>query len=127
MICPIDFCGVHFPNPFLLSAAPPTDDLDMVRAAFEAGWGGAVLKTTSVETEPVDLVYPMMSAVHYEGRRIMGLGNIDLISEHHIDVVEQRVSDAQARVSRPRRRRQHHGLQEGRVAGARAAAGGCRR
>ena len=86
----IDFCGVRFANPFLLSAAPPTDDLDMVRRAFEAGWAGAVLKTTSVETEPVDLVYPMMSAVHYEGRRIMGLGNIDLISEHHIDVVEQR-------------------------------------
>ena len=88
----VDFCGVHFPNPFLLSAAPPSDNLDMVRAAFEAGWGGAVLKTTSVETEPVSLVYPMMSAMHYEGRRIMGLGNIDLISEHHIDVIEQRVA-----------------------------------
>ena len=88
----VDFCGVRFPNPFLLSAAPPTDDLDMVRAAFEAGWGGAVLKTTSVESEPVDLVYPMMSAVHYAGRRVMGLGNIDLISEHHIDVVEQRAA-----------------------------------
>ncbi|MBU0641171.1 MAG: NAD-dependent dihydropyrimidine dehydrogenase subunit PreA [Planctomycetes bacterium] len=86
----VDFCGVRFPNPFVLSAAPPTDDLDMVRAAFDSGWGGAVLKTTSVETEPVQLVYPMMSAVHYDGRRIVGLGNIDLISEHHIDVVERR-------------------------------------
>ncbi|MCP4594124.1 MAG: NAD-dependent dihydropyrimidine dehydrogenase subunit PreA [bacterium] len=88
----IDFCGVKFPNPFLLSAAPPTDDLDMVRAAFDSGWGGAVLKTTSVETESVDLVYPMMSAVHQDGARIIGLGNIDLISEHHIDVVEQRAA-----------------------------------
>ena len=88
----VEFCGVRFENPFLLSAAPPTDDLDMVRAAFEAGWGGAVLKTTSVETEPVDLVYPMMSALHHNGQRIIGLGNIDLISEHHIDVVEPRVA-----------------------------------
>ncbi|MBN2448264.1 MAG: tRNA-dihydrouridine synthase, partial [Phycisphaerae bacterium] len=87
-----EFCGVRFPNPFLLSAAPPSDDLDMVRAAFEAGWGGAVLKTTSVETEAVDLVYPMMSAIHYGRERIIGLGNIDLISEHHIDVVEQRAA-----------------------------------
>ncbi len=86
----IDFCGVHFLNPFMLSAAPPSDDLDMVRAAYEAGWGGAVLKTTSVETEQVDLVYPMMSASHYAGKRVMALGNIDLISEHHIDVVEKR-------------------------------------
>ncbi len=88
----VDFCGVRFPNPFLLSAAPPTDDLDMVRAAFDAGWGGAVLKTTSVETEPVDLVYPMMSAIHCDASRIVGLGNIDLISEHHIDEIEQRVA-----------------------------------
>jgi dihydropyrimidine dehydrogenase (NAD+) subunit PreA len=88
----VDFCGVHFVNPFLLSAAPPTDDLDMVRSAFEAGWAGAVLKTTSVETEQVSLVYPMMSATHYESSRIMGLGNIDLISEHHIDVVEKRAA-----------------------------------
>jgi dihydropyrimidine dehydrogenase (NAD+) subunit PreA len=86
----IDFCGVRFANPFLLSAAPPTDDLDMVRRAFEAGWAGAVLKTTSVESEAVSLVYPMMSAIHYDGGRIAGLGNIDLISEHHIDVVEKR-------------------------------------
>lgn len=86
----VEFCGVRFRNPFLLSAAPPTDDLDMVRAAFDAGWGGAVLKTTSVESERVDLVYPMMSGVHYDGARLMGLGNIDLISEHHIDVVEER-------------------------------------
>ena len=88
----IDFCGVRFRNPFLLSAAPPTDDLDMVRAAFEAGWAGAVLKTTSVESNPVPLVYPMMSAIHVEGSRIVGLGNIDLISEHHIDVVEKRIA-----------------------------------
>jgi len=87
----VEFCGVRFPNPFILSAAPPTDDLEMVRAAFAAGWGGAVLKTTSGESEPVALVYPMMSAVHYGGERIVGLGNIDLISEHHIDVVEKRV------------------------------------
>lgn len=88
----IEFCGVRFPNPFVLSAAPPTDDLDMVRAAFRAGWGGAVLKTTSVESEPVDLVYPMMSALHHGRERVVGLGNIDLISEHHIDRVEQRVA-----------------------------------
>ncbi len=88
----IDFCGVQFRNPFLLSAAPPTDDLEMVRAAFAAGWAGAVLKTTSIESNPVDLVYPMMSAIHVEGSRIVGLGNIDLISEHHIDVVEKRIA-----------------------------------
>ncbi len=87
----VDFCGIRFEHPFLLSAAPPTDDLDMVRRAFDAGWAGAVLKTTSVEGTPVPLKYPMMSSSDLGPQRVASLGNIDLISEHHIDVVERRV------------------------------------
>lgn len=88
----VDFCGVHFENPFILSAAPPSDDLDMVREAFKAGWAGAVLKTTSIETEKVDLAYPMMTGMDYDGKKVIGFGNIDLISEHHIDEIEERVA-----------------------------------
>ncbi|RME21396.1 MAG: NAD-dependent dihydropyrimidine dehydrogenase subunit PreA, partial [Deltaproteobacteria bacterium] len=87
----VDFCGVRFENPFVLAAAPPTDELDMVARGLEAGWAGAVLKTTAVESEPVDLKYPMMQGYAVYGRHVVGLGNIDLISQHHIDVVEQRV------------------------------------
>ncbi|MBI5498966.1 MAG: NAD-dependent dihydropyrimidine dehydrogenase subunit PreA [Deltaproteobacteria bacterium] len=87
----VTFCGVKFANPFVLAAAPPTDDLGMVRDAFRAGWAGAVLKTTSMEGTPVSLAYPMMSSLEVDGRRVVGLGNIDLISEHHVDVVEERV------------------------------------
>jgi len=87
----VDFCGIPLINPFLLAASPCTDDEGMVRRAFEAGWAGAVLKTTSVPGTKVDLVYPMMTGVDHQGRQLMGMGNIDLISEHHADVVEQRV------------------------------------
>ncbi|MDI7269891.1 MAG: NAD-dependent dihydropyrimidine dehydrogenase subunit PreA, partial [Myxococcota bacterium] len=87
----IDFCGVRFRNPFVLAAAPATDDLEMVRDAFRLGWAGAVLKTTSVEGTPVPLAYPMMSSFKSAGGATCGLGNIDLISEHHADVVECRV------------------------------------
>lgn len=87
----VEFCGVRFAHPFILAAAPPTDDLEMVRAAFRAGWAGAVLKTTSVEGTPVPIAYPMMSGMDVGGERLMGMGNIDLISEHHIDVIEERI------------------------------------
>jgi dihydropyrimidine dehydrogenase (NAD+) subunit PreA len=87
----IDFCGVHFENPFILAAAPPSDELDMVRNAFKMGWAGAVLKTTHVKEEIVDLVYPMMSSVDLEGKRIAALGNIDLVSEYDIDEIEYRI------------------------------------
>ncbi|MBU4484118.1 NAD-dependent dihydropyrimidine dehydrogenase subunit PreA, partial [bacterium] len=87
----VKFCGVDFENPFILAAAPPSDDLDMVRSAFKAGWAGAVLKTTSIESEKVDLAYPMMTSLEFDGKKLVGMGNIDLISEHHIDVVEKRI------------------------------------
>lgn len=89
----VNFCGVHFENPFLLAAAPPSDDLEMVRRAFKAGWAGAVLKTTSIESNHVPLKYPMMTGISYNDGKVMGLGNIDLISEHHVDVIEKRVRE----------------------------------
>jgi dihydropyrimidine dehydrogenase (NAD+) subunit PreA len=87
----VKFCGVEFENPFILSAAPPSDDLEMIRNAFKAGWAGAVLKTTSIETEKVDLAYPMMTGLDFDGKKVVGFGNIDLISEHHINEIEERV------------------------------------
>ncbi|MBS3873608.1 MAG: NAD-dependent dihydropyrimidine dehydrogenase subunit PreA [Firmicutes bacterium] len=87
----LEFCGLKYANPFVLAASPCTDDEEMVARAFTAGWAGAVLKTTSVETEVVNLAYPMMHGLDYEGKRLVALQNIDLISEHHIDVVEGRI------------------------------------
>ncbi len=41
----VTFTGLRFPNPFLLSSAPPTEsDANIIRA-FDAGWGGVVTKT----------------------------------------------------------------------------------
>lgn len=80
----IEFCGVKFPNPYIVAPAPPSDKPDMIRRAFEAGWGGAVIKTLAVESEPVSLVYPMMHGISHGNQRVMGLENIDLISEHHV-------------------------------------------
>ncbi|MCE1249098.1 MAG: NAD-dependent dihydropyrimidine dehydrogenase subunit PreA [Firmicutes bacterium] len=81
----IEFCGVKFPNPYVLAAAPPTDNPDMIRRGFQAGWGGAIIKTLSVKSEPVSLVYPMMAGIPHKGQTSMGLKNIDLISEHKVD------------------------------------------
>ncbi|MDL1894281.1 NAD-dependent dihydropyrimidine dehydrogenase subunit PreA [Sphingobacteriales bacterium CHB3] len=86
-----DFLGLRFENPFILAAAPSTDNLEMVRRAFHMGWAGAILKTTSVEGTRVDLAYPMMSTFNHDGKKLFGMGNIDLISEHHVDKVENNV------------------------------------
>ncbi len=86
-----EICGIRFENPFVLAASPCTDELDIVSRGLEKGWAGAVLKTTSVEGTRVDLAYPMMTSLDHADRRLVGMGNIDLISAYHIDVIEKRV------------------------------------
>lgn len=85
------FLGIDLENPFILSAAPSTDELPIARRGLESGWAGVILKTTSLETTRVDLAYPMMSSFAADNR-LVGMGNIDLISAYHIEEVCRRVS-----------------------------------
>jgi dihydropyrimidine dehydrogenase (NAD+) subunit PreA len=80
----IDFCGVKAPNPFWLASAPPTNSEYQVRRAFDAGWGGAVWKT--IAHEPIVNVTSRYGAVDYDGRKVMGLNNIELITDRTLDV-----------------------------------------
>ncbi|HUF49500.1 MAG TPA: hypothetical protein VMN60_01620 [Longimicrobiales bacterium] len=41
----VNFTGITFENPFLLSSAPPTESETNIMRAFDAGWGGVVAKT----------------------------------------------------------------------------------
>jgi len=87
----VEFCGLQLENPFLLSAGPSTDELSIAARGLEAGWAGLILKTTSVPGTKVDLAYPMMSSLNWEDKRLVGMGNIDLISQYPIENVEERV------------------------------------
>jgi dihydropyrimidine dehydrogenase (NAD+) subunit PreA len=87
----VEYCGIRFENPFVLSSAPPSDSYEMVRRAFQAGWAGAIMKTTSVESYQVDISYPIMTSMDYEEKKGVALGNIDNISEFHMDVMEDAV------------------------------------
>jgi dihydropyrimidine dehydrogenase (NAD+) subunit PreA len=91
----VEFCGFELDNPFILAAGPTTDDPERVARAFQMGWAGAVLKTTSPPGTRVDLVYPLIA----RGRG-SEIGNIDLISPHAVDEVEQWVRDLKRRFPR---------------------------
>ena len=56
-----NFAGVTMPNPFMLSSAPPTTNCEMVARSFDAGWGGAVLKTLAYNLKLVQNVNPRIS------------------------------------------------------------------
>ncbi len=76
-------CGITSPNPFWLASAPPTNSGYQVRRAFEAGWGGAVWKTLGFE--PIVNVSSRYGGVDYDGRKLMGLNNIELITDRTLD------------------------------------------
>jgi dihydropyrimidine dehydrogenase (NAD+) subunit PreA len=80
----IEFCGVQAPNPFWLASAPPTNSEYQVRRAFEAGWGGAVWKTLT--DEPIVNVASRYGAIDYDGRKVVGLNNIELITDRTLEV-----------------------------------------
>ena len=82
-----DFLGIKSPNPFWLASAPPTDKEYNVRRAFEAGWGGVVWKTLGEEGPPiVNVNGPRYGAIHGPDRTLLGLNNIELITDRPLDV-----------------------------------------
>jgi len=82
-----EFIGIKSPNPFWLASAPPTDKEYNVRRAFEAGWGGVVWKTLGEAGPPVVNVNgPRYGAIWGADRRLLGLNNIELITDRSLEV-----------------------------------------
>ena len=82
-----DFIGIKSPNPFWLASAPPTDKEYNVVRAFKAGWGGVVWKTLGAEGPPiVNVNGPRYGAVWGADRRLLGLSNLELITDRPLEV-----------------------------------------
>jgi len=80
-----NFVGIKSPNPFWLASAPPTDKAYNVERAFKAGWGGVVWKTLGEEGPPVVNVNgPRYGAIWGADRRLLGLNNIELITDRDL-------------------------------------------
>ena len=82
-----NFVGIKSPNPFWLASAPPTDKAYNVERAFKAGWGVVVWKTLGEEGPPVVNVNgPRYGAIWGADRRLLGLNNIELITDRPLQV-----------------------------------------
>ncbi|HFQ15307.1 MAG TPA: NAD-dependent dihydropyrimidine dehydrogenase subunit PreA [Rhodobacteraceae bacterium] len=77
--------GIESINPFWLASAPPTDKQYNVERAFAAGWGGVVWKTLGMDP-PVVNVSSRYGVLKDTGRGIVGINNIELISDRPLDV-----------------------------------------
>src|SRR6478736_989165 len=89
-----NFAGIRCPNPFWLASGPPTNCGEQVMRAFDAGWGGAVWKTIG---EPIVNVSSRYSSVDLNGQRMMGLNNIELISDRPIETNLREIAEVKKR------------------------------
>jgi dihydropyrimidine dehydrogenase (NAD+) subunit PreA len=89
-----NFAGIRCPNPFWLASGPPANRGEQVMRAFDAGWGGAVWKTIG---DPIVNVSSRYSSVDWNGQRMMGLNNIELITDRPIEVNLREISEVKKR------------------------------
>ena len=78
----IEFVGITFKNPFLLSSAPPSMDPRHILRAARLGWGGAVMKT--VTEEPTVDPRTRLGVLRRDGTPI-GMNNIELLSRKSVE------------------------------------------
>jgi dihydropyrimidine dehydrogenase (NADP+) len=81
----VEVCGVVFPNPFGIASATGATAADMIRRAFEQGWGFAVTKTFGLDKDAIKNVSPRIvrgstSGSHF-GPSQGSFLNVELISE----------------------------------------------
>jgi dihydropyrimidine dehydrogenase (NAD+) subunit PreA len=88
------FAGIDCINPFWLASAPPTNCGEQIMRAFDAGWGGAVWKTIG---EPITNVSSRYSAMDYQGIKMMGFNNIELISDRPIETNLREIAEVKRR------------------------------
>ena len=88
------FVGIESPNPFWLASGPPTNSGDQVMRAFDAGWGGAVWKTLG---NPIVNVSSRLGGVDFAGGRLMGLNNIELITDRPLSVNLREMTEVKKR------------------------------
>ncbi|MGB9455350.1 MAG: NAD-dependent dihydropyrimidine dehydrogenase subunit PreA [Bryobacteraceae bacterium] len=89
-----NFAGIRCPNPFWLASGPPTNSGEQVMRAFDAGWGGAVWKTIG---EPIVNVSSRYSSVDWNNQRMMGLNNIELITDRPIETNLREIAEVKKR------------------------------
>jgi dihydropyrimidine dehydrogenase (NAD+) subunit PreA len=93
-----NFLGIKSPNPFWLASAPPTDKAYNVERAFEAGWGGVVWKTLGEAGPPVVNVNgPRYGAIWGPDRRLLGLNNIELITDRDLETNLREIAEVKKR------------------------------
>lgn len=78
-----NICGVKLENPYLLSSSIVGSRYEMIKRAFEYGWGGVVTKTICMM--PINESSPRFSVLKDWDNSFLGFKNIEQLSEYSIE------------------------------------------
>ena len=83
----VDVDGITLPNPFVIGSGPPGTNANVIRKAFDEGWGGVVAKTISLDASKVNNVAPRYARMRADqSKEVFGWQNIELISDRSFDL-----------------------------------------
>ncbi|MDI6879500.1 MAG: NAD-dependent dihydropyrimidine dehydrogenase subunit PreA [Desulfitobacteriaceae bacterium] len=80
------YCGIKYPNPFVLASAPPTAYGSMIKRAFSLGWGGAVVKTLKPDDMEIVDVTPRFTTLKSSSGENVGFENMELVTKRPLSV-----------------------------------------
>lgn len=74
--------GLPLKNPFVIGSGPPGTNANVIRKAFDEGWGTVIAKTISLDASKVTNVAPRYARMRASGsKEVFGWENIELISD----------------------------------------------
>jgi len=77
----VEFCGIRFENPLMLSSSPVSNTAEMVSRAFEAGFGGVMYKCLGSSDVKIVHPSPRMAAYETADGRVVGVQNVEQTSD----------------------------------------------
>jgi dihydropyrimidine dehydrogenase (NADP+) len=79
--------GLQMPNPFVIASGPPGTNYQVMKRAFDEGWGGVICKTLSLDSSKVINVSPRYAKMMSSDKAVLGWENIELISDRPFETM----------------------------------------
>lgn len=83
----VEVNGLKLPNPFVIGSGPPGTNYQVMKKAFDEGWGGVICKTLSLDSSKVVNVTPRYAKLRDTSFKVFGWENIELISDRSFETM----------------------------------------
>eukprot|EP00775_Hariotina_reticulata_P008358 gene8358-8542_t len=79
--------GLKLPNPFVIGSGPPGTNYQVMKKAFDEGWGAVICKTLSLDSSKVVNVTPRYAKLLDSKGSVFGWENMELISDRPFETM----------------------------------------